>query len=759
MFGDALRKRREDAALSLRELAERANYSAGYLSKLESGQRPPNPEVARACDEVLGARGELVALAQAAPHKGGLGRPSQLPPGAAGFVGRIDVLSELDSLLADAEREGTALALSIDGPPGAGKSALMTQWAHRVADRFPGGVLFTDLQGHTHRAQPVDPSHVLESFLRAFELSAEAIPIDISERAALFRSLVTDRRVLVLLDNAASSQQVRPLMVAAPGCAVLVTSRRRLTSLAVSTGARRVSLEPMEEQESVQLLTAVLGQTRADAEPKAVRDLACRCGHLPLALRIAAERLATHRHLPVAAAVAELADPEDRLDRLADGEDPHLAMRPVFNASYREIDAAVARTFRLLGLFPGRRITTPAAAALIGQPPGRTRRLLEELVGVHLLEEIFQDTYRFHDLLRVYAAECVEQEENEPDRTAAVRRLADWYAHTVDAANLTLAPQRIVAPLDAPTPGVTPLTFTAVDAARQWCDAEGANFEPLVRMAAQHGLPAAWQIPTRLWNWLLLVKPWGLWIETHRVGLQAATDAGSAEAQAWVALNLAEAYRQSGSYDQARQHLEQALALRLEIGDRHGQAWVLTCLGFADTDQGDTAGACSRFEQALQLFEEAADLHGQAIVLASVAESYGRLGRQEDEQRAFDASLSLARDLEDPYGEAMTWLRRANLQLQRGELDAAVESLDRSVDRRRAAGDDWGAADALDRRARILHDDHPADEAKDPGWRAQARRDRARESWQAAHDIFEQLGDPRAAQIREQLSDLDDEAN
>ncbi|MFD9882994.1 helix-turn-helix domain-containing protein [Streptomyces alboflavus] len=430
-LGAVLRQRRESRGMSLRQMARLLHYSPGWISRVENGRAIATDELARACDELLALDGELIALARA-ERSGpvGLLRPAQLPPGASAFVGRRALLQELDVLLADANRRQSVLTVALDGPAGVGKSTVALRWAYEIADRFPGGVLFTDLQGNSPEAPPLAAADVLEQFLTAFGLPAAAVPADEAERAAVFRSIAVRRPILVILDNAAGSRHVEPLLVGARGCVALVTSRRRLTGLAVKAGAHRLSVRPMDQSESADLLSAVAGPERVAAEPTATAVLARRCAHLPLALRIAAERLATFPHRSIADAVAELADRQHRLNVLTDIDDPHLAVRAALSSSYHALDPEAARTFRFLGLFPGATIGAAAAAALVDRPLGHTRRLLEVLAAVHLLEETGPDRYLRHDLLRDYAAERAAEEESATACQEALRRLVGWYVGT-----------------------------------------------------------------------------------------------------------------------------------------------------------------------------------------------------------------------------------------------------------------------------------------------------------------------------------------
>ncbi|NUP44452.1 MAG: tetratricopeptide repeat protein [Streptomyces sp.] len=736
-FSSTLRRLRSQRGLSLRQFAQIVHYSPGWLSRIERGQAAPTLALARSCDDALSAEGELLKLARLEAQS--QLRPAQLPSAVAGFVGRTHALGELDAAIAKAEHTGTALTVAIDGPPGAGKSALTIQWAHRVAGRFPGGVLFADLQGHSHHGRPAEPLQVLEDFLAA--LGTESVPDELEARSALFRTVVSDRHVLVVLDNAIDSQQVKPLLVGSASCAVLVTSRRRLTGLGITAGARRLSLAPMGPQESIELLRGVIGEKRVDAEEDVARAVALRCAHLPLALRITAERLATHPRWPLSHVADELSG-KDRLDVLVDRDNDDLAVRKVFDLSYEALDGETARMFRLLGLYPGPPISAAAAAALTGHSLALTRDLLDGLIGVHLVEETGLDRYWIHDLLREYAADRAAAEESYAERLAAARRLTSWYTLSVDAANMALTPQREVPPLDPPPAGVTPLTFTsdtAAEEARAWLDEEAKDSAvPMGRLAARYRLPGAWHIPGRLWNWLLMRKPWSMWISSHTIGLEAATTYGGPGDQACVELNLGEAYRQSGYYERAEQHVTQALTLRRRIGDRQGQAWCLEALGFIAADRKDTPLAHSYFSRALETFRQTGDTHGEAVALCSLAEADGLLGNMTASQARYKEGFALHRRMGDHFGEAMFWDRRAHLHEQQGDLVQALQCLDRSAECHSQGGNDWGQAATHDLRAQLL--------GKLFRW------EEARQACEQAWKLYDQLGDPRATRLRDRLA-------
>lgn len=728
-FGEELRRRRGAAGISLRQFAARIHYSPGWISRVETGQTPTE-EFARICDDALGAGGELIARARADQPRAMLLTPAQLPPAPARFSGRTEALEEIRRIH-EAGTHGGALTIAIDGPAGGGKTALALQVAHHIADRYPGGVLYTDLQGWGLHA-PLEPEAVLEQHLAAFGVSAESIPPTVDERGSLLRTIVAERGILMVLDNARDAAQVRPLLPGAAGCTTLITSRRRLTGLAVSAGAHRVELGPMPAAESATLLRTVIGPARSDAEPTALAALAERCGHLPLALRIASETLAARPHRTIAAAVEEL-EGQGRLDALAADDDPSLAVRTVLTCSYRALDSELARALRYLGIYPARSITAPVAAVLLDRELGQARRLLDALAATHLLEEVESDRFRLHDLVKDFAAERATDEESADSRAETVRRLATWVMYAVDAACYAIAPQRPIELLGEP-PAAVP-AFQSPDDARAWCDSIGNLVVPLVRLAADHQLPAAWEIPARLWNWLLLTKPWSLWIDSHTAGLAAATAAGNQHGQAWLAMNLGEAYRQSGHFDLARRHLLESQTLRRELGDIHGQAWTEACLGFTAVDEAEHEAAAVHFNDALDLFEQAGDKHGQYVVMASLAEAIGHLGDTKAEE-LFTAALELTHG--DEYAAGVLWVRRAGVHQSQGDMEAALAALDQSITLRRAAGDEWGVADALDRRGQILHET--------------GHQEEARAAWTAARDIFEALDDPRAEPLRQALS-------
>jgi hypothetical protein len=436
--------------------------------------------------------------------------PSQLPHDIRGFIGRRTQFGRLRGIVAvgDAEPDQHApVILVIDGPAGVGKTALAIDWAHRVIGQFPDGQLFTDLRGFDARG-PLPPGEVLGQFLRALGVDSRDVPAEVEEQAALYRSVLAGKRVLVVLDNAFSSDQARPLLPGHPGCLVVVTSRNRLTGLVARDGARQLTLDVLGHLDACALLAQIIGTDRVTAEPQAAADLARTCGYLPLALCIAAEQAAAHHHLTLADLAVSLNDEQARLDIL-DRAESSTAIRAAFSWSYRALPPDAARVFRLLGLHATPDVSAHAAAALAGVPAEQIRRDLATLVRGHLLEETDRGRYRLHDLLHLYAAERAREDEDQPECEAATRRVLDWYLHTADKANQLLLPQRLRVPLDPPAAGCTPLVFTGYDAALHWCDAECANLVAATRQAAKLRLhDPAWKLPIALLDYFYLRKCW-----------------------------------------------------------------------------------------------------------------------------------------------------------------------------------------------------------------------------------------------------------
>jgi len=487
-FGGLLRRRRRAAGLTQEELAGEAGLSVRAIRDLERGatSRPYRHSITKLA-AALGLVGpdlaEFTRVARQAPrpgtqppaqpgpapgnpapagHRESAPAPRQLPGAAVDFTGRAAELKTLTGLLDNGHHTpGMVVISAIGGTAGVGKTALAVHWAHQVASQFPDGQLYINLRGYDP-GQPMPPADALAAFLRALGVPGPDIPTDTSERAARYRSLLAGRRILILLDNAASVEQVRPLLPGSVTCAVVVTSRDTLAGLVARDGARRLDLDLLSPADATVLLTTLIGD-RAAADPATTAALAAACARLPLALRIAAELAGTQPGVPLATLVNELTSEHGRLDLLEAGGDPYTAVRAVFSWSYRYLEPATARAFRLLSLHPRPDFDVYAAAALAGTGLGHARRFLDDLARASLVHATAPGRYSQHDLLRGYASELAAGQDGTGQTRAALTRLFDHYLHTASAAMDTVVPTEMLRRprLPAPDTLIPPVTEPA----------------------------------------------------------------------------------------------------------------------------------------------------------------------------------------------------------------------------------------------------------------------------------------------------------
>ncbi|WP_232838338.1 BTAD domain-containing putative transcriptional regulator [Streptomyces geranii] len=528
----------------------------------------PGPELTDAHLRVV--RGETARPALSPAPVESYRPPALLPYDAPFFTGRPDELARLDGLFADTGAVGGrgGVVCALTGPAGAGKTALAVHWAHRVRDRFPDGQLFVDLRGHSPQV-PVRPEEALVRFLLALGTPAERIPGTPEAAADRYRTLTAGRRILVVLDNAADAEQLRPLLPGGPGCAVLVTSRDRLAGLAARDGAHRIGVDTLTPDESRLLLVRTLGASRVDADPEAAADLARACGHLPLALRIAAANLGhAPRHT-----LREQADglrEGDRLTALSVTGDPSTAVRSAFGLSYHALDTEARRMFRLLALIPGPETGLDAAAAVAGLGRQETARTLDRLTAAHLLREHRPGRYRFHDLLALYAGERLALEETDTGRRAAATALYAWLLATVDRCARLLYPgnQRLPGAGERAGAGTPSAEITDAASAMRWLDGELTNVAAAVHRAAADGDPACWWLADALRGYAWTRKHAIDWTAAYEAALAAARAADEPLAQAAAHNMIGQAHLQQGRTDSATAHLERFLALA-EVGGWH----------------------------------------------------------------------------------------------------------------------------------------------------------------------------------------------
>jgi DNA-binding SARP family transcriptional activator len=671
--------------------------------------------------------------------------PAQLPADVADFTGRGRHLAELRSLVSrpGQDEHGAVAVAVVAGTPGLGKTALAIHAAHALRQEFRDGQLYVSLRGGSE--QPVPPDEVLARFLRDLGVDGARVPVDVEERAAMYRTRLAERQMLTVLDDARDAAQVRPLLPGTGSCAVIVTSRHRLSDLA---GSRLVDLDVLDEAEAAELFTRIIGTGRAGAEPEAVREVLAICAGLPLAIRIAGARLTARRNWTVRTLAARLADQQRRMDELTAGD---LAVRACFQVSFdtlprsqgREVDPAHA--FRMLGVWPGLSISLPAAAALTGEPQGPVADALEVLVDANLLDSPAPDRYRLHDLLRAYAAERARADEPEQSINDASRRLLDWYLRTADAAASVVAPYRDRVPLDPAEPGCEPMEFATAEEALAWVEQERANLVTATRQAAGHGLhDVAWKLPVAV---MVCFDRHGYraeWLATHRIALDSAREIGDRSGEARVLNNIGMVLGEQRA-DDAVGYFQEALAIYIDIGDEKGQTRAANNLAYSYQLLGRHEEAIAALTGVLDLKRQAGHRYGEVVALCNLGEAYRELGRLDEAIAQSKEALAIARELgaTRDEGYALYSLGRAHLDL--GEVAEAANLLEQALTIHHAAGD--RNAEAYDLRY-----------LGTANVRLGMASD-ARDRLLRAHNLFRALGDDvQVAQVRSQLADLGSES-
>ncbi|MEV8631655.1 BTAD domain-containing putative transcriptional regulator [Streptosporangium sp. NPDC051023] len=666
--------------------------------------------------------------------------PRQLRPDMPGFAGRRAELASLDLMLDEDASMGGPRIVSLQGTAGSGKTALAIHWAHRIAERFPDGQLYLDLHGYGPEP-PVDPAKALETLLRALGTPPGRIPAGLDERSALFRTLLTGRRTLLLLDNAGSSEQVRPLIPGSDGM-VVVTSRNQLRGLVVEYGARRVVLDQMPREEAAELLAEVLGRDRVSSASEAVAEIVDRCARLPLALRIFAERAARFPGVPLGKLVADLRDEATRLSALDAGDGGNTDLRTVFSWTYGALDEDTARLFRLLGLHPGPEVSTGAAAALMGGDVAGVTRLLDRLTADHLLRSRFPGRYDFHDLLRSYAAERALEGEAEKDRDAALGRVLDWYLYAARDAAEHLPPTSR-APMPGPVPtGIGLPRFGGPEEAVGWFEEELPNLMAAAHHSAARGwLGPAWRIPRTLAAFLDFHVPGRAWIAVYRVAVEASRMAGEPFEEGYALNHLAWVSARLGRLDEAVAHYDEALTVARRIGDRGLEGDVLVNLGATCFRLGRFADSATCYGQALDIARDSGDRPLEAEALNDLARNDNELGRHREALSGAGAALGIYAELDDRYRRGLTLRTLGTAQAGLGRYGEAVAHYGEAVELMREFDDRVDEAEVLSLLGEALHDS--GDLAA------------ARARWQEAAEIFAELDDERADAVRRRLTETD----
>lgn len=684
--------------------------------------------------------------------------PRQLPAAPPAFTGRVTALAELDAIAASGAQDA-ALAV-VTGTAGVGKSSLVLHWAHRTVDRFPDGQLYVNLRGFDPVGASLDPAEVVRGFLTALGVAPQRLPLGLAAQAALYRSLVSGRRMLILLDNARDAEQVRPLLPGAAGCVTVVTSRAQLCGLVAVDGARPLPLDLFTDAEAGRFLATRLGQARVDAEPVAAREIVARCARLPLALAVVTARVVMNRAVTLTDLAAELSGAGSG-SRVASGPgagsgsasgpgagtgldafdagDPAADVRAVFSWSYRALDPAAAGVFRLIGLHPGPELTVPAVASLAGAPVPAVRRWLTMLTRASLVTEHSPGRYVLHDLLRAYAAELAEDEDPAARRRAATGRLLDHLLHTAYAADRLLYPHRDPILLDCPRPGVVVPALADSAAAMRWLVAEHRVLLGAVDLAARDGWDRhAWKLAWSLTSYVNLRALWHDQLTVQRAALPSAVRLADPAAQAHLHRNLGRALTQLDRTEEAARQLAQALAGFVAVGDRANQAQTNVNIARVCERQGRDAQALDYDLRSLELYRQAGHLTGQARALNNIAWTRIRLGEHDAARELCRQALAINTELGNRHGAATNWRTAGCAESAAGDHHAAAGCHERALRLFRQIGDRGGEAQTLVDLGDAQH--------------AGGRIDAARDSWAAALALLQECGDPDAAAVRARLT-------
>jgi DNA-binding SARP family transcriptional activator/Tfp pilus assembly protein PilF len=664
--------------------------------------------------------------------------PAQLPHQIPDFTGRHAELDRLDALVTGPrENIGTSVVItSIAGTAGVGKTALAVHWAHRISEEFPDGQLYVNLRGFDPTGSAMKPAEAIRGFLDAFGVTPQQLPTSLEAQAALYRSLLAGRRVLILLDNAADEDQVRPLLPGSPGCLVIVTSRNELPGLIVTEGAQPLIVDLMSVPEARQLLSRRIGESRVGAEPQAVDSIIALCARLPLALMLVAARAATHPGFRLSALAAELSEAGGSLDAF-DSEDQATNVRAVFSWSYQRLSVSGQRLFRLLGLHFGPDVSMPAVLSLAGMPKEQVRHALAELARAHLVSERVPGRFALHDLLRAYATEAAYSHDPDDYRYTARYRVLDHYLHSAYRADEVLHRHR-----DRPftpaaaSPGVTPESPADQKQALAWFESEHAVLLAALRQATGFDTHI-WQLASSLASYFKHQGHWRDWIDSQTMALDASRRLSDKWAQALSHSLLGSALVQLGNYDQARTHLQHALDMFRELGDNAGRAYAHHSLLPMLERQGLYREALPHAQQALTLFKAAGQDVDRARALNAVGWFHGHLGDYEQALVCCQQALDLQREIDDRFGQAETYDSLGYAHSHLGHQQEATTCYQQAINLYDELGDRYNVADTLV----ALGDAH------------QAFRDSesARIAWQRALTIFEQLNHSRADSVRARM--------
>lgn len=717
----------------------------------------PGPELQAALQRVLGHGHALRAstssggVGPAVPVEGAEGaarpgavatiRPAQLPVDLPAFTGRRSELAHVQELLCASDASASTVVISaIGGMAGVGKTTLAVHWAHSVADRFPDGQLYVNLRGFHPSGSIMSAAEAIRSFLDAFGVPGQRIPAGLDAQSALYRSLLADRRVLIVLDNARDTEHVRPLLPGAPGCLVVVTSRNQLYGLVAGEGAHSLTLDVLTEAEAREFLSRRLGAERIAHEPDAVAEIITLCGRLPLALAVVSARAVVNPAFPLASIAAELCDSEDSLDAFA-GEAPAADARSAFSWSYQLLSPAAARVFRLFALHPGPDCSLAAVASLVGQRVGQVRPVMAELARAHLISEPLPGRYGCHELLRTYAAELGRAQDTAQELEAARRRMLDHYLHSAHAADSLLMPSRDRVQLRPHTAGVTVPRLPDQAAAVDWLETNRSVVLAAIEQDARHGGGEhSWQLASVLELYLDRGGRWPEQLDAQTTAVEAAQRLGDIRGQALAHLALGFVSGRIERPDEADAHLSRALELFGDIGDRAGRSRTHRRLAFLANGRGRHEAALDHYAEASALCRAAGKRNDEAGIANEVGWTYILMGKYEDALIECGLAVSAHRETGDRNGEAaaLDSLGYAHHHLR--DHDRALECYEQALRLYREVRDRYLEADTLV---------HIGDTR-----RAAHQDTRAALAWREALGILDEIGHPEAADVRRRLTDL-----
>ncbi|MGV9387381.1 AfsR/SARP family transcriptional regulator [Nonomuraea sp. NPDC003707] len=640
---------------------------------------------------------------------GQAGFPQQLPSDVVSFTGRSQQLQILDNLLAangdepsprmEIPREGDEpsrpiVIASLTGMGGIGKTSLAVHWAHRMIHHFPDGALYVNLRGFGPD-RPLEPGAALEMLLDTLGVPITRIPDQIDARSALFRSVLGHRRILLLLDNAQDAAQVRPLL---PGshAFVLITSRNQLRGMAAREGAHRIPLQPLSADESVELLTKILGPERIDIEPQAASELAHSCAYLPLALNIAAELATSDSSTGLRDLAEQMHNQRARLDLLDTVDDHEASLRAVLSWSCRALPASAGRVFRLLSLHPGAVFDPPAAAAMAGITSHQARQILDLLADRSLLERPSEESYSLHDLIHAYAIKLTHDEDTDVERTTAVRRVLDWYLHAAELAADQLEPSRRRFPPAIVHVPAEPVVFDGPGDAVAWVQDRHAILLTAITLSAHHGWnELTWRLPHVLWRFFLMSGHIRDWIDSHHLAVPAARNSLVPGALAETLKNLGFAYWRRGHLPGALDYHAQALVLDQQDNDLWGEAKTRNHLGFINDRAGRTQQALDQHWRSLALYEETDDLCGKGRALIGIGNASRQLGYHAEALDHLNQALIITRQIGDRWGESLALITLGLVCLATNDHGDAMDHFTTGLRITRDNGDRWGESLAL----------------------------------------------------------------